>query len=127
MPALEGALTDDDPSAAPLAPARAPGRLRHWGTTVGMKVMMAATGIALVVFLVFHLAGNLLVYQPERDRRAARMVERMDAESFGNCSWHGECQEACPKRISIDVIARMNGDHLHAAITWPPGGRYGNE
>jgi succinate dehydrogenase / fumarate reductase, cytochrome b subunit len=63
MPALESALTDDDPSAAPLAPARAPGRRRHWGTTVGMKLLMAATGIVLVVFLVFHLAGNLLVYQ----------------------------------------------------------------
>jgi succinate dehydrogenase / fumarate reductase iron-sulfur subunit len=54
------------------------------------------------------------------------MVERMDAESFGNCSWHGECQEACPKRISIDVIARMNRDYLRAAMTGPPGGGDGS-
>lgn len=62
-----------------------------------------------------HL-GLLPQGQPERDRRASHMVERMDAELFGNCSWHGECQEACPKRISIDVIARMNRDFLRAAV-----------
>jgi succinate dehydrogenase / fumarate reductase iron-sulfur subunit len=68
-----------------------------------------------------HL-GLLPQGQPERDRRAVGMVEQMDAESFGNCSWHGECQEACPKRISIDVIARMNRDYLRAATTRPLGG-----
>jgi succinate dehydrogenase / fumarate reductase iron-sulfur subunit len=60
-----------------------------------------------------HL-GLLPPGQAERNRRVAGMVEQMDAESFGNCSWHGECEEACPKRISIDVIARMNRDYLHA-------------
>ncbi len=68
-----------------------------------------------------HL-GLLPQGQPERARRAVGMVERMDAESFGNCSWHGECQEACPKRISIDVIARMNRDYLRAAMIRAPGG-----
>jgi succinate dehydrogenase / fumarate reductase iron-sulfur subunit len=38
----------------------------------------------------------------------------MDAEGFGNCTWHGECQAACPKEISIDVIARMNNDYVKA-------------
>ena len=62
-----------------------------------------------------HL-GLLPQGQPERGGRALGMVEQMDAELLGNCSWHGECQEACPKRISIDVIARMNRDFLHAAV-----------
>jgi succinate dehydrogenase / fumarate reductase iron-sulfur subunit len=43
------------------------------------------------------------------------MVAQMDAEGFGGCTWHGECQEACPKEISIDVIARMNRDFLKAS------------
>jgi succinate dehydrogenase / fumarate reductase iron-sulfur subunit len=41
---------------------------------------------------------------------------RMDAEGFGHCSLFGECQEACPKDISIDNIARMNRDYAVAAI-----------
>ena len=41
----------------------------------------------------------------------------MDEEGFGGCTWHGECQEACPKAISIDMISRMNGDYLRALWT----------
>jgi succinate dehydrogenase / fumarate reductase, iron-sulfur subunit len=63
-----------------------------------------------------HL-GLLPQGQPERYRRALRMVARMDLESFGGCSLFGECQEACPKGISIDFIARMNRDFLVAAMT----------
>ncbi|QAT87957.1 succinate dehydrogenase iron-sulfur subunit [Corallococcus coralloides] len=72
-----------------------------------------------------HL-GLLPQGQPERERRAIGMVKQMDAESFGNCSWHGECQDACPKRISIDVIARMNRDYLRAAIARPSDGGDGS-
>jgi len=43
--------------------------------------------------------------EPERRRRALRMIEQMDAEGFGDCSNHGECEAACPKSISIDNIA----------------------
>jgi succinate dehydrogenase iron-sulfur subunit len=63
-----------------------------------------------------HL-GLLPQGQPERDRRATRMVEQMDSEGFGHCTLYGECQEACPKEISIDTIARMNRDFLVATIT----------
>ena len=45
------------------------------------------------------------------------MVEQMDVEGFGGCTLYGECQEACPKEISIDTIARMNRDYLRAAVT----------
>ena len=54
--------------------------------------------------------------QPERSRRVLRMVTQMDMEAFGNCTNIGECQEACPKLISIDVIARMNRDYLRAIL-----------
>ena len=33
---------------------------------------------------------------------------------FGSCTNHGECEAACPKEISIDVIAMMHGDYLKA-------------
>lgn len=60
-----------------------------------------------------HL-GRLPQGQPERLRRVVAMVDQMDAELFGNCTWHGECQEACPKEISIDTITRMYRDYLRA-------------
>jgi succinate dehydrogenase / fumarate reductase iron-sulfur subunit len=41
------------------------------------------------------------------------MVETME-EYFGSCTNHGECEAACPKSISIDVIAVMNADYLKA-------------
>ncbi|MDE3127475.1 MAG: succinate dehydrogenase/fumarate reductase iron-sulfur subunit [Gemmatimonadota bacterium] len=63
-----------------------------------------------------HL-GLLPQGQPERYRRALRMVAQMDLEHFGGCTLFGECQEACPKGISIDFIARMNRDYLRAAAT----------
>jgi succinate dehydrogenase / fumarate reductase iron-sulfur subunit len=54
--------------------------------------------------------------QPERHRRTVRMVEQMDLEGFGSCSLFGECQEACPKEISIDAIMQMNQDYIKANI-----------
>ncbi len=63
-----------------------------------------------------HL-GLLPQGQPERYDRAGSMVRRMDIEGFGHCTLHGECQEACPKEISIDTITRMNRDFLRASLT----------
>jgi succinate dehydrogenase / fumarate reductase iron-sulfur subunit len=62
-----------------------------------------------------HL-GLLPQGQPERYRRALGMVEQMDLEHFGSCTLHGECQEACPKEISIDTITRMNRDSIRAGL-----------
>lgn len=63
-----------------------------------------------------HL-GLLPQGQPERDARVLGMVEQMDLEMFGHCTLHGECQEACPKLISIDVISRMNRDFIRASAS----------
>jgi succinate dehydrogenase / fumarate reductase iron-sulfur subunit len=49
--------------------------------------------------------------QPERYQRVVDMVEVMESY-FGSCTNHGECEEACPKSISIDYIALMNRDYL---------------
>ena len=61
-----------------------------------------------------HL-GHLPQGQPERYRRVLSMVEQMELEDFGGCTLSGECQEACPKEISIDTITRMNRDYLKAS------------
>ncbi len=63
-----------------------------------------------------HL-GLLPQGEPERLRRAERMVARMDDEGFGSCSNEGECEAVCPKGISISSIARMNRDFLKAALS----------
>jgi len=63
-----------------------------------------------------HL-GLLPQGQPERYRRALKMVAQMDLEGFGGCTLFGECMAACPKGISIDFIKRMNGDFIYASAT----------
>jgi succinate dehydrogenase / fumarate reductase iron-sulfur subunit len=70
---------------------------------------------------VSHL-GLLPQGQPERFRRVLTMVAQMDEEHFGHCTLYGECQEACPKEISIDTISRMNRDYLRATLTARPEG-----
>jgi succinate dehydrogenase / fumarate reductase iron-sulfur subunit len=55
--------------------------------------------------------------QPERYLRVRKMVAAMDEAGFGGCTNHGECEAACPKGITLDVIARMNRDYLRACVT----------
>jgi len=51
--------------------------------------------------------------QPERYTRVVAMVEEME-QFFGSCTNHGECEQACPKEISIDFIALLNRDYVKA-------------
>jgi len=52
----------------------------------------------------------------EKDDRVRKMVAQMDAEGFGACTNHFECEAACPKEISTDFIAEMNRDFARAMI-----------
>jgi succinate dehydrogenase / fumarate reductase iron-sulfur subunit len=54
---------------------------------------------------------------PERDRRVMNMVHQMEAEGFGDCSNHGECEAACPKEISINSIARMRREYMKSSLS----------
>ena len=65
---------------------------------------------------VSHL-GLLPQGQPERHERVLAMVAQMDAEGFGTCTNHGECEAVCPKGIRMEFIARMNADYLKATAT----------
>ena len=51
--------------------------------------------------------------QPDRVRK---MIGQMDAEGFGHCTNHRECESACPKGISADFIARVNREFLGAVV-----------
>ncbi len=68
---------------------------------------------------VTHL-GALPQGQPERRARVLNMVAQMDAEGFGACTSHVECEAVCPKNIPIAFIARMNRDLIAAALTHAP-------
>lgn len=64
---------------------------------------------------VAHL-GLLPQGQAEKTERVMSMVSQMDTEGFGGCTNHGECQEACPKGISIKYITKMNREYMVATI-----------
>ncbi len=74
-----------------------------------------ASAMLFTAAKVSHL-GRLPQGQPERNRRVLAMVQQMDEEGFGGCTNYGECQEACPKDISVENIARMNRDWLRATL-----------
>jgi succinate dehydrogenase / fumarate reductase iron-sulfur subunit len=87
---------------------------------IGCGACVAACPNASAMLFTSAKAGHLGMLpqgQPERMRRTLSMVEQMDQEGFGGCTWHGECQEACPKEISIDWIARLQHDFIKASIT----------
>jgi succinate dehydrogenase / fumarate reductase, iron-sulfur subunit len=64
---------------------------------------------------VSHL-GLMPQGQPERWDRVRKMVAQMDAEGFGTCTNHYECEAACPKDISVEFIARLNRDYIKASL-----------
>ncbi|MDT8419686.1 MAG: succinate dehydrogenase/fumarate reductase iron-sulfur subunit [Desulfuromonadales bacterium] len=48
----------------------------------------------------------------EAKARVKNMSDALLNEGFGNCTNHYECQEACPKGISVKFIAKMNREYL---------------
>ena len=59
--------------------------------------------------------------RPEAAKRALGMVKMMDACGFGNCSNHRECENTCPKEVSIVNIARMNREFFKASFVSSQG------
>jgi succinate dehydrogenase / fumarate reductase iron-sulfur subunit len=78
-----------------------------------------ASAMLFVSAKVSHL-GLLPQGQPERYIRVRDMVAQMDAEEFGTCTNHGECEASCPKGISLENIARMNRDYLKGKLIERP-------
>ncbi len=104
---------------AMLVPKEASDRAMDAAECIGCGACVAAcpnaSAMLFVAAKVSHL-GLLPQGQPERQARVRRMVAQMDAEGFGACSNHGECEAACPKGISLDFIARLNRDLIGATL-----------
>ena len=87
---------------------------------IGCGACVAACPNASAMLFVAAKAAQLTHLpqgQPERTRRAINMVQQMDAEGFGTCTNHYECEAVCPKEIPVRFIADLNGDFLRAAVT----------
>ena len=74
-----------------------------------------ASAMLFVSAKISHLA-LLPQGRPEAAIRATGMVNAMDAAGFGNCTNHRECEEACPKEISIVNIARLNREYIMSRL-----------
>ena len=87
---------------------------------IGCGACVAACPNASAMLFVGAKIGQLGLLpqgQPERHDRVVSMVAKMDAEGFGTCTNHGECEAACPKGIRMEFIARMNADFFRSTLT----------
>jgi succinate dehydrogenase / fumarate reductase iron-sulfur subunit len=53
--------------------------------------------------------------EAEQIERVLRMVRKMDAEGFGNCSNYLECEAVCPADIPASVISTLNREFALAS------------
>jgi succinate dehydrogenase / fumarate reductase iron-sulfur subunit len=86
---------------------------------IGCGACVAACPNAAAMLFVSAKISQLALLpqgQAERKRRARAMVTAMDNQGFGNCSNERECENVCPKGISIRNIARLNREYLRAAL-----------
>lgn len=87
-------------------------------TCIGCGACVAACKNASASLFVSAKIAHLSLLpqgQPERERRAQKMVLQMDKEGFGACTNTGACEAACPKEISLENIARMNREFLKSS------------
>ncbi len=107
-----------DANATPIAKDKAD-RAMDMAQCIGCGACVAACPNASAMLFtsakIAHLA-QLPQGQPERLRRARAMVAAMDAEGFGGCTNHRECEAVCPKGIKVSAIAQLNRDFLNAAL-----------
>jgi succinate dehydrogenase / fumarate reductase iron-sulfur subunit len=91
-------------------------------TCIGCGACVAACPNASAALFTAAKVSHLALLpqgQPERADRVRKMVAQMDAEGFGHCTSHQECEAACPKGISIGFIAKMNRELLAATLGAP--------
>lgn len=86
---------------------------------IGCGACVAACPNASPILFVAAKVGHLAALPqgvPEHSSRVASMVLQIDAEGFGGCTNHLECEAACPKGISGDFIAALNYDFVKTSL-----------
>ena len=91
-----------------------------YAACIGCGACVAACPNASAMLFVSAKIAHLSLLpqgQVERKHRVRKMVQAMDAEGFGGCTNHGECEAACPKSISVDAIAMLNREFIFAGLS----------
>lgn len=86
---------------------------------IGCGACVAACPNAAAMLFVAAKISHLAVLpqgQTERHRRALAMVTAMDQEGFGSCGNQRECEQVCPKGISLRTIARLQREYVTAIV-----------
>ena len=91
-----------------------------YASCIGCGACVAACPNASAALFVGAKVSQLALMpqgHPERRSRVLAMTAQMDAEGFGHCSNHGECEAVCPKQIPVRVIAQMRREWLKASLS----------
>lgn len=88
-------------------------------TCIGCGACVAACKNASAeLFLSAKVSHLALLPQGEIEAkdRVLAMVQQADEEGFGSCSNTGACEAECPVGITLESIATMHREYLHASI-----------
>ena len=86
---------------------------------IGCGACVAACKNAAAMLFVGAKVAHLALLpqgEPERARRAVRMVEQMEREGFGACTNEGECEAVCPKEISTAHISWLVREYARGVL-----------
>lgn len=83
----------------------------------------ACKNSSAMLFLSAKVSHLALLPQGEAERksRVLKMVQQMDKEGFGACTFTEACEAVCPKEISVTNISRLNKEYLVAGLTEDKG------
>jgi succinate dehydrogenase / fumarate reductase, iron-sulfur subunit len=108
-----------DANAIPVEKEKADGAFAA-AACIGCGACVAACkNSSAMLFLSAKVAHLALLPQgePERKTRVLNMVQQMDKEGFGSCTFTEACEAVCPKEISVTNISRLNKEYTFAGLT----------
>lgn len=88
-------------------------------TCIGCGACVAACKNASAMLFVSAKVSHLALLpqgKVEAKARAQKMVAKMDALGFGNCTNTGACEAECPKGIKLTNISRLNREYYKSTV-----------